>query len=849
MTGVEERAGLGWWWMSAGIAVGFLLWMTPAGAETPCSSDAVIPSSQPALRSECEALWAFYTSLDDPGILDDPDNPSAWIPTVQFSQWSGLVVANGAVDALILPSSGLEGVLSSALGELRKLRALDLGDNRLRGSIPPELGGLTRLESLFLHNNRLSGPVPEEFGSLTGLKVLELSGNELSGPIPPELGGLTALGGLFLHGNRFSGHIPKELGALAKLQRLFLQGNQLVGAVPPDLGALSELVSLDLSMNDLSGPVPPELGQLIKLEALRLHGNRLSASEFAGPFSSMPLVPEPAAASGEIRESASGRFVDDDGNAHEENIEAIAALGVTVGCNPPENDRFCPHSLVNRAQMAAFLSRALGTRARAEATGARATDVRADAWYFSDVERMIATGVVVLPADGTFRPLEPLTRLEMALFLVRAFPALREVAEPVGVFSDVPAMWNGAGAVEGILDAGVTSGCPAESLSYCPDQPVTRGQMASFLVRALRSLPKDADRATLPGSGIPVRMARAVWPSGDFHAALYRALFLELGYEVGDPADLELAPSDAYVGMAEGRIDFWANSWYPDHDALTDLRIEDGSRVRDHVSPVGPQMAAGGLRGFLISRTFAEKHGIETIDDLDRNPAALAAYDATDVNPNNGLADIYGCPPSWACYDIIDSIIALSGWNNIDQVTGTYESMHADALAKLRQGAPILVYVWAPSKYVASITPGMDAVWLGMEHVLDDSNPRNRPGGESWDQRPGNAPVRPSMCPQARELGSCRLGWRASDIRVTASHDFLSANPVASRLFELVRLDAADVSRQIAMQSRGAEASDLASRWIEEHRGLVDIWLVQARMAAIDWGQSQPDGTGESDSP
>ena len=84
---------------------------------------------------------------------------------------------------------------------------------------------------------------------------------------------------------------------------------------------------------------------------------------------------------------------------------------------------------------------------------------------------------------------------------------------------------------------------------------------------------------------------------------------------------------------------------------------------------------------------------------------------------------------------------------------------------------------------------------------------------------------------------------------MTASHDFLSANPVASRLFELVRLDAADVSRQIAMQSRGAEASDLASRWIEEHRGLVDIWLVQARMAAIDWGQSQPDGTGESDSP
>ena len=40
-------------------------------------------------------------------------------------------------------------------------------------------------------------------------------------------------------------------------------------------------------------------------------------------------------------------------------IEGVAAAGVTRGCNPPGNDRFCPDDFVTRGQMAAFLSRAL----------------------------------------------------------------------------------------------------------------------------------------------------------------------------------------------------------------------------------------------------------------------------------------------------------------------------------------------------------------------------------------------------------------------------------------------------------------------------------------------------------
>jgi hypothetical protein len=52
-------------------------------------------------------------------------------------------------------------------------------------------------------------------------------------------------------------------------------------------------------------------------------------------------------------------FGDSDG-VFEDDINRLAAAGITVGCNPPANDRFCPDSPVTREQMATFLARALG---------------------------------------------------------------------------------------------------------------------------------------------------------------------------------------------------------------------------------------------------------------------------------------------------------------------------------------------------------------------------------------------------------------------------------------------------------------------------------------------------------
>ena len=44
--------------------------------------------------------------------------------------------------------------------------------------------------------------------------------------------------------------------------------------------------------------------------------------------------------------SVEDRFADDDGHLFEDAINRIAAAGVTLGCNPPANDRYCPNEKI-----------------------------------------------------------------------------------------------------------------------------------------------------------------------------------------------------------------------------------------------------------------------------------------------------------------------------------------------------------------------------------------------------------------------------------------------------------------------------------------------------------------------
>ena len=73
-------------------------------------------------------------------------------------------------------------------------------------------------------------------------------------------------------------------------------------------------------------------------------------------------------------------------------IERLKEQGITTGCNPPANDRFCPADFVPRQQMAAFLIRAKGLTQLFPATPSF-VDVPASNPFFGYIERLKQQGI------------------------------------------------------------------------------------------------------------------------------------------------------------------------------------------------------------------------------------------------------------------------------------------------------------------------------------------------------------------------------------------------------------------------------------------------------------------------
>jgi parallel beta-helix repeat protein len=202
-----------------------------------------------------------------------------------------------------------------------------------------------------------------------------------------------------------------------------------------------------------------------------------------------------------------GTFVDDDGNPHEGYIEAIAAEGITKGCNAPVNDRYCPDQRVTRGQMAAFLDRALGLSPSSQD------------WFNDDEESIFEDSINALAASGITKGCDPpantqfcpdrvVTRGEMAAFLKRAFN--------LTAYSGDKFVDDGSSPFENDINvlaaSGVTKGCnPPINNRFCPNDAVRRDAMASFLGRALGLTPlstppridlSDVDVVANPGDDL-----------------------------------------------------------------------------------------------------------------------------------------------------------------------------------------------------------------------------------------------------------------------------------------------------------------------------------------------------------
>jgi hypothetical protein len=238
---------------------------------------------------------------------------------------------------------------------------------------------------------------------------------------------------------------------------------------------------------DLHGQVPPE-----RLAAFKASGVTDFATKcwvnylFVDQDGQIPVTVSSVrhfTSDGAMTEHCHGVFSDTHDNLFERGIEWMAFEGITKGCNPPVNDRYCPNSSVTRGQMAAFLVRALDLP---HAASAGFTDTVGSV-FANDIDRLAAAGITKgcnPPTNNRYCPDSRVTRGQMAAFLVRALGYTDNGGGDLFIDDDDSIF---EGDIDRLGTAGVTKGCnPAEgNTKYCPDSYVTRGQMAAFLNRAL----------------------------------------------------------------------------------------------------------------------------------------------------------------------------------------------------------------------------------------------------------------------------------------------------------------------------------------------------------------------------
>lgn len=312
----------------------------------------------------------------------------------------------------------------------------------------------------------------------------------------------------------------------------------------------------------------------------------------------------------------------------------------------------------------------------------------------------------------------------------------------------------------------------------------------------------------MPGSGVIVQPARATSSQGYFQEALYSAALEELGFEVLD--FIEMDTELFYAAVAEGSVDYWANGWFPLHTQYEDS-YSSGASI------AGTVAAFGGLQGYQVDKAGADEFNITSLQDFEREEVKKA-YDID----GNGKADLVACPEGWGCDFVIEyHLDTFDLRDHIDERNGPYDERMKAAVDRFKNGEHVFFYTWSPNWTLAQIEPGKDSVWIEVPYPA-------HPAGHG-------AEVLTLGGIKGCVNDPCLMGFPGNDLKVIANDEFLSNNPAAAKLFEVMAIPLDDILRQNNRMNNGentdAEIDAHAQEWVALNRELLDSWLAQARRA------------------
>jgi hypothetical protein len=198
------------------------------------------------------------------------------------------------------------------------------------------------------------------------------------------------------------------------------------------------------------------------------------------------VVTNPDGLSGTLKSGWVADFLDvSTANPFHDDIVKLVANQVTVGIG---GGLYAPDDPVKRQAMAVFVLKAehgLCYTPPPCTTPAIFADVPCPSPFADWIEAMFNEGITGGCGGGNFCPDNPVRRDQMAPFLLKALHGPDYVAPACsGIFADVACPSLFANWIEQLKAEFVTSGC-GNGTVYCPLQNNTRGQMATFLVKAL----------------------------------------------------------------------------------------------------------------------------------------------------------------------------------------------------------------------------------------------------------------------------------------------------------------------------------------------------------------------------
>ncbi len=160
-------------------------------------------------------------------------------------------------------------------------------------------------------------------------------------------------------------------------------------------------------------------------------------------------------------------------------VQAVHNAGVMDPCS---SGNFCPNDVVTRGSMALLLLKAKegASYVPPPCTTATFNDVPCSDPLAPWVEELVRRGVTAGCGNGDYCPTSPVTRAQMAVFLIKTVegPSFTPPACTTPPFADVPCSSPFAPWVKLITDRGITAGCG--NGDYCPDNTVVKGQMSVF---------------------------------------------------------------------------------------------------------------------------------------------------------------------------------------------------------------------------------------------------------------------------------------------------------------------------------------------------------------------------------